>query len=755
MSLAKNHVFGMYKDTSLEAATRRKTLERKRAALEEQRLEEAERRVREKDREEREASALALKMKLRQLDRQKRQMEMEMRRDAATMVQQTWRTWRDWKRSCVALLTLDSILVMQRAARMWLSKRELQLRVLVLHTRCAVHAQRIVRGFFARKEAALRHSRREKAALSAQALWRGFTDRRLARAERHRVCAICLQCAFRSFQARERASAMLIYRNRRSAEALERDLMAFEDALTRTLENQKREQACMEIEDIASKRWRAELRKQQADQDGIILLPWRRKKSDFGGLVAEQRRERRKARARAEKLKAAEQERIAQQRRASMLRIEKERQMALRKALRKKEKEREALLEARVQEERAAAASAAAAAAGVAASILQPEKDAAIPTQTKDVAMESAAPTIDAARQTSVAHRAQVVPARRASLQRQQGCEPTAPTLVKSAPTAASEASLAEASKETRKRLQALIEENEREQREIRAAAKKRMASFKQRDQARLEKIRKQAARRARAEQAEARQRKALDAIKQQEKQERRLQLAAEHERQRQSRLKRVAQQKRKEKEEQKRLEEQHLREEEERKEDMRKKAETLRKRIARKHAAPQTDHDVDPATNESVASSRSSQSLLSSSRSLSSGGALFERLIEEGTNSPPASTTSADDASSYDDEDFEFDDDDDAQDEADFENELMHDRKQTAKHSLQKNDDKNNNIGDAKTRNASHKSPSTLPSTDVLEFDPTDNDDFKRNAAARVIQLAFLRYSLAALQLEDSPRGH
>lgn len=532
MSVAKNHVFGMYRDTSLNGATRRKELEQKRAVIEERRLEEAERRLREKEREEQEANALALKMKLRQLDRQQRHMEMEMRRDAATMVQQTWRAWREYKQDCIAHLVLNAVVSIQRVARIWLSRRELYFRILLLHTRCAIHMQRLFRGSKARKERKKRLAIRVASAVRVQTQWRKRQASCVVTNLRKNFRATRIQCAVRKYFAHERVSAMRIYRARRQAEAHERENMAREDAICRALENEAREQELMLLEDAESHHFRAEQRKQQAEQDGIPLLPWRRRKTHFGDLVVEQQRERRKAKVVAEKLKAAERQAREQQKQASMLRIEKERHLALRKALRKKEKERQALVEAeareaRIQQEQAAEEE----------RNRQRQRDLLkkqVPRQTKSSGAQD----------------------------------------------------MGNASKETRKRLQALIDENEREQKELRAKAKRRMEAFKQRDEERLRKVRQRAARRARASQIEESKRKAEEERKQQEREDIKRERAAKHERERQARLRRVEQKKLHERREQKRLSQQLEQEELERKEESKRKAEKLRKAIARRRSS-------------------------------------------------------------------------------------------------------------------------------------------------------------------------
>ena len=88
---------GMYRDTTLTAASRAKIVTKLRVAKEKERAKRAAEQVEKRRRRERVKLANTLKLKLRQLDRQQRRVNLMSKVTSARLIQRTWKRYTAWE----------------------------------------------------------------------------------------------------------------------------------------------------------------------------------------------------------------------------------------------------------------------------------------------------------------------------------------------------------------------------------------------------------------------------------------------------------------------------------------------------------------------------------------------------------------------------------------------------------------------------------------------------------------------------------
>lgn len=287
--------FGMFRDTTIAAATRNLELNE----LREMRASaETERRRRYVERRQRHASMIITKRflrlvrKLRQKEREKSQSK---RYASAAFIQQFWRLYREYQRERARDLVRFSALTLQCFIRRMLARKRLRQRYGNRLLRMVMRIQGVARRYIASQTVRKLRVIREFCVIEIQRVIRGKLGRNLAVAK-------SITRGFKYIEAwiRSRSAALFFFQlvlvaKEENARRTEEARMVEEDEIAQNLEGGERERKKMIQREQEAKELEKKRTIDLAKKHGIILLPWRQKYgTNLKALVHEQQKQKQK-----------------------------------------------------------------------------------------------------------------------------------------------------------------------------------------------------------------------------------------------------------------------------------------------------------------------------------------------------------------------------------------------------------------------------------------------------------------------------
>ena len=326
---------GMYRDTTLNGATRAKEVTKLRATKEKERALRAKQQLQKRQRRERIKLANSLKLKLRQLDRQQRRVNLLSKVTSAKLIQNCWRQYASWKAACVLKLLYDSAVVLQKYCRRRQAKHLLVKLKRENLRRAAILVQSSYRAYVATRKVARLRQARLQAAVVLQSHVRSRRARKTRAALVRSAGALDIQRVWRGLLSRRRVELLIIKELEAVCQRGEEKRMLEEDMYSKQCEDEFKK---IEVERERVERERREIKLAQeeaAKKHGIPMLPWRRRTSSFAQLVQKQHRERSLRERKEERLREQREQEEKLQKQRKLDELEKHRAMMLKQSKRK------------------------------------------------------------------------------------------------------------------------------------------------------------------------------------------------------------------------------------------------------------------------------------------------------------------------------------------------------------------------------------------------------------------------------------
>eukprot|EP00924_Labyrinthula_sp_SR-Ha-C_P004808 snap_masked-scaffold_1-processed-gene-12.9-mRNA-1 protein AED:1.00 eAED:1.00 QI:0/-1/0/0/-1/1/1/0/481 len=285
---AKQIQFGMFRDTSLEAASKKPLIDAIRQTYIQNRKRKNLERARAKQIEMQERQTHILREKMKKIARIKERQAYQMKYLATILLQRVWRTYATWKEECFIMYLENAASVIQRIFRKYMSRKRISLLLIAKKLKSISTIKKTWKKYKATQCLKLFRLEIRKAAINIQRCIRGYFGRQIYFNLFLDMAATEIQKVFRSFNAKLKVLRIRVKLEEYRWEEISRNLMQFEDTESTREElswraTQKLKLFKKKVIDEKNKR-----KQQLAKKQGIVMLPWRKKCESLKELVQEQ-----------------------------------------------------------------------------------------------------------------------------------------------------------------------------------------------------------------------------------------------------------------------------------------------------------------------------------------------------------------------------------------------------------------------------------------------------------------------------------